>query len=717
MSCLPFHIYNNVHLCIQIYTDMFNYKTTTKFTEHKNTKISGATFSYSLCRYQDDESFLSSKICMFERDGSGDPIHCHNTEHLKFCENHECPDGYKCPKSYCIAIHMVCDGVKDCPESDDELHCDNIITKGLLRCRYDSIYVHPRHICDGIAHCIESYDDESVCEIYQCPQYCLCKGYTVMCIGSNEKEIKLPQQLKALFIRYTKHNIIRNNASFEYLQLLDLSNTTIFANGIPGQFFSNMTGLLILNLHNASITSLSNQSFVFLNNLVKITLSGNNIVTLHKHACLGLENIWILNLTYLMIRNLESESFHGLKSLMLLNISHNFISSLLNTTFSGLDNIDTLDIRFNPITTIDGRQIHLVRFYYTSFLYTTPLKRDTYIKIHMDDGAICCYVPHKVKCKLQEQDYKRLHCEMLISRPSYMMVYFLYAVFFLLFGVIVFYVQLRKESYNGQLPVMLYLAVKDILLACMMLLLLSVHFVYNHNYALHRNTISQHFICKLHGFLTVYVQVMVKNGTMIMCLIHYRIIVHSMTKIPYSICRITKLLSLISIVEMTLIISWTYYSDTKSIFLCSPFSLHTTVYSEVVNIILIALYLLYNCFSLLVVTFAYVYIYYNVKKRESNLGAMNKSTMKKKTSSTLRVKFGTTLLTHYLHFLEQLVVLLSPVLVSDYNDEVSVLMFYSFAFSCSTLYIFTYDKQHMLLLFIGLWKNMYKPSSAEPLSN
>ena len=425
IRCLQFHIYNTFHLCIQIYTDTFNFETITKFTEHKNIKISDTTVSNSLCRYQDDESYLSSKICMFERDASGDPVHCHNTEHLKFCENHKCPDGYKCLKSYCIAIHMVCDGVKDCPESEDELFCNNIITKGLLRCRYDDIYVHPRHICDGIVHCIESYDDESVCEVYKCPQYCYCKGHTVMCIGSDKKVIKLPQQLKALFIRYTEHNIIRHNASYEHLQLLDLSNTTIFANGIPEQFFSNMTQLLILNLHNASITSLSNQSFIFLNNLIKITISRNTIATIHKHAFVGLENIWILNLTYLMIRNLESEPFHGLKSVILLNISHNFISSLLKNTFSGLDNIDTIDIRSNPLTTIESHRVHLVRFQYNSFLYTAPLDRDSYIKIHMTDGALCCYVPHKVKCKLQEQDFKRLHCEMLISRHSYVMLYFL----------------------------------------------------------------------------------------------------------------------------------------------------------------------------------------------------------------------------------------------------------------------------------------------------
>ena len=83
---------------------------------------------------------------MFERTQYADPAHCRSTHHLKYCKHHECPDSYKCQESYCIALHMVCDGVNDCPDSEDELFCDNLNTRGLLHCRGDDIYVHPRHI-------------------------------------------------------------------------------------------------------------------------------------------------------------------------------------------------------------------------------------------------------------------------------------------------------------------------------------------------------------------------------------------------------------------------------------------------------------------------------------------------------------------------------------------------------------------------------------------
>ena len=162
---------------------------------------------------------------------------------------------------------MICDDVNDCPESEDELFCSEKITTGLLYCRLDNIYIHPRHICDGVIHCIESYDDESLCEI-SCPRlFCFCRGYTMMCVGSDARVINTPSSLKALFIRFTMHNILRDDANYTSLQILDLAHTTIFKYGMPKFFFRNMTELLILNLHNTSIARLANSSFQYLKKL------------------------------------------------------------------------------------------------------------------------------------------------------------------------------------------------------------------------------------------------------------------------------------------------------------------------------------------------------------------------------------------------------------------------------------------------------------------
>ena len=95
---------------------------------------------------------------------------------------------------------MVCDGVNDCPDSEDELFCDNLNTRGLLHCRGDDIYVHPRHVCDEVLHCLMSYDDELICESFQCPVGCHCRGYAVICYAVPILRLNLPAELRTLIM-------------------------------------------------------------------------------------------------------------------------------------------------------------------------------------------------------------------------------------------------------------------------------------------------------------------------------------------------------------------------------------------------------------------------------------------------------------------------------------------------------------------------------------
>ena len=63
---------------------------------------------------------------------------------------------YTCPLTYCVALHLVCDGPNDCPNGEDEAHCSGAIYSGLLRCQVGNICVHPVDICDGIVLCLQS---------------------------------------------------------------------------------------------------------------------------------------------------------------------------------------------------------------------------------------------------------------------------------------------------------------------------------------------------------------------------------------------------------------------------------------------------------------------------------------------------------------------------------------------------------------------------------
>ena len=38
---------------------------------------------------------------------------------------------YTCPLTYSVALHLVCDGSKDCPDGEAEAHCSGAIYSGL----------------------------------------------------------------------------------------------------------------------------------------------------------------------------------------------------------------------------------------------------------------------------------------------------------------------------------------------------------------------------------------------------------------------------------------------------------------------------------------------------------------------------------------------------------------------------------------------------------
>ena len=75
---------------------------------------------WALCASGDTGScYPNEKLCVFERNIFGTPLYCSNTEHLEQCYDHQCPTHFKC-KAFCIPIYMLCDGVSDCPDEEDE---------------------------------------------------------------------------------------------------------------------------------------------------------------------------------------------------------------------------------------------------------------------------------------------------------------------------------------------------------------------------------------------------------------------------------------------------------------------------------------------------------------------------------------------------------------------------------------------------------------------
>ncbi|KAJ8026517.1 hypothetical protein HOLleu_31366 [Holothuria leucospilota] len=60
---------------------------------------------------------------MYE-DKYGYPEGCRDVTHLRDCDTYNCTGAYRCHLSKsCVAQHLVCDGVRHCPEGDDEVSC------------------------------------------------------------------------------------------------------------------------------------------------------------------------------------------------------------------------------------------------------------------------------------------------------------------------------------------------------------------------------------------------------------------------------------------------------------------------------------------------------------------------------------------------------------------------------------------------------------------
>ncbi|XP_053380174.1 uncharacterized protein LOC123556537 [Mercenaria mercenaria] len=62
--------------------------------------------------------------CVYDTDAAGFVIGCRSGKHLQGCEEFQCPaHTVKCPRSFCIPLRFVCDGVKQCPDGNDEKDC------------------------------------------------------------------------------------------------------------------------------------------------------------------------------------------------------------------------------------------------------------------------------------------------------------------------------------------------------------------------------------------------------------------------------------------------------------------------------------------------------------------------------------------------------------------------------------------------------------------
>ena len=79
-------------------------------------------------------------------------------------------------------MYLLCNDVIDCVEGEDEAGCEDYTCPGFYRCWRSRVCVHVDHVCDGIRQCPEQ-DDELLCD-FECPHQCHCQGLAFVCSSS-----------------------------------------------------------------------------------------------------------------------------------------------------------------------------------------------------------------------------------------------------------------------------------------------------------------------------------------------------------------------------------------------------------------------------------------------------------------------------------------------------------------------------------------------------
>ena len=219
-----------------------------------------------------------------------------------------------------LPIYLRCNTVKDCRQGLDELHCDSFLCPGFFRCWKSQVCVHPLHVCDGIKQCPYS-DDELLCYLDPCPSTCNCQGHAFNCRSTfpafKYKELR--------YIDATGSGLeIEDFRSNKLLIVLKLSSCNISRiTDLP-----KLQNLQTLDLSFNNLIEFDVTKLIPLNNIQKIILSNNPISTLSVERYIQNISLRFLDLSSTHLEIIDMAQLASLPMLQILNVSHGKLQSL-----------------------------------------------------------------------------------------------------------------------------------------------------------------------------------------------------------------------------------------------------------------------------------------------------------------------------------------------------------------------------------------------------
>ena len=306
--------------------------------------------------------FPLHKFCLFEPDEDGYPMWCRDGSHLGQCAEINCTNSYKCPDSYCIPYHNVCDGYFNCAHGEDEERCADYVCKGLLRCSGSKVCVHPQHICDQVKDCSDG-EDEILCDMKSCPNGCQCLSYSMTCYTNITNVFPTPPS------EFMKHISV----AYSYLPFPNFYN------------ICNQRDLRFLNLSGNQIVhicdSVKDNCRAF-RKMPILDLSHNHIKILESYCFINFASLKVIFLAYNPLEILQRYAIsYPLTSYI--SIQSTQMSYLIGDSLAGLGELYGLDITNTYLKYIDRYAVSLV-----SHLY----------EFRFDDPRLCCIFAYNKHC-------------------------------------------------------------------------------------------------------------------------------------------------------------------------------------------------------------------------------------------------------------------------------------------------------------------------------
>ena len=453
----------------------------------------------------------------------------------------------------------------------------------MFRCRYDNICIHPHNVCDGVVHCRDSQDDESLCEAH-CPYRCSCTGLTAVCNSTTHKKTHVHYPLLGLKVTQPRVDFSDLIHSCRTLLILSIEHTIVTVVDLIA--INNNHLLYMLTFNDNYLTGFPHYSFNKLTHLRQFNVRQNYIPVLESNAFAGMHNLQTFNMSGLAVKKLEKCCVCGMATLHAIDFSNNNIKVLRRGMLLTTNPVEVIDLSNNNITFI---QQFSFKTYFKDVIFTEPV-----YFCFLTDSQTDLVIRHKLSHL----------CEQLLTNNTYLSIFISITLLLLIINTSVI---LQYISYKVHYIFILHLAFADMFYAFYLTTIASAQLYYREQFPLH----CQHWMlsttCKASMVLFIISLCQSKCITFFININYLQGTKYVMKRRPFSKRKKYTILICLWLTTLVLSTMFSVYTVNTSIFCLQPMSLFAqrTTYILIIGY---AVHLLLTFTNISLTTFTYLSI-------------------------------------------------------------------------------------------------------------